>query len=198
MRGRLVVARRCRRSAIGVAVGPGAAHGRAGQGGTVGDRACGRRCCDHLGRACACGAAWSAARGGRAVGVSRRQGRAGEDERAALVRECREELGAGIVVGGRLGPDLVLANGWVLRLYLAGLEPGAEPVAGEHRAIRWLPADRLATWTGCRRTGSCCPDWPSPCACRTTPTPMPPSRLGPDVEVSRPVPAAARVSGSCA
>lgn len=69
----------------------------------------------------------------------------GEDERVALARECREELGAGIVVGDRLGPDLVLANGWVLRLYLARLVPGAEPVAGEHRAIRWLPADRLVT-----------------------------------------------------
>jgi 8-oxo-dGTP diphosphatase len=67
----------------------------------------------------------------------------GEDERVALARECREELAAGIVVGGRLGPDLVLANGWVLRLYLARLVPGAEPVAGEHRAIRWVSADRL-------------------------------------------------------
>ncbi|HEX3650753.1 MAG TPA: (deoxy)nucleoside triphosphate pyrophosphohydrolase, partial [Pseudonocardiaceae bacterium] len=68
----------------------------------------------------------------------------GESERAAVVRECREELAADVVVGGRLGPDLVLANGWLLRLYLATLAPGARPVAGEHRAVRWVPADRLA------------------------------------------------------
>lgn len=68
----------------------------------------------------------------------------GEDERAALVRECREELAAEVVVGGRLGPDLVLASGWLLRLYLARLAPGARPVAGEHRAVRWVPAGGLA------------------------------------------------------
>ncbi len=71
----------------------------------------------------------------------------GEDERVALARECREELGADVVVGDRLGPDLVLANGWVLRLYLATPVAGAEPVAVEHRAIRWLSPDRLATLT---------------------------------------------------
>ncbi|HEX5115827.1 MAG TPA: NUDIX domain-containing protein [Pseudonocardiaceae bacterium] len=68
----------------------------------------------------------------------------GEDERTALVRECREELAADVVVGGRLGPDLVLASGWLLRLYLATLAPGARPVAGEHRAVRWVPAGGLA------------------------------------------------------
>ena len=68
---------------------------------------------------------------------------AGEDERAALARECREELTADVVVGERLGPDLVLVNGWVLRLYLAELAPGAQPVAVEHRAIRWVSADEL-------------------------------------------------------
>lgn len=67
----------------------------------------------------------------------------GESERAALVRECREELAADIVVGGRLGPDLVLANGWLLRLYLATPAPDARFVAGEHRALRWVPAGRL-------------------------------------------------------
>ncbi|HVV24631.1 MAG TPA: NUDIX domain-containing protein [Pseudonocardiaceae bacterium] len=69
----------------------------------------------------------------------------GEDERAALVRECREELAADITVDERLGPDLVLANGWVLRLYLARLTNAASPTAGEHRAIRWATADRLPT-----------------------------------------------------
>jgi 8-oxo-dGTP diphosphatase len=68
----------------------------------------------------------------------------GEDERAALIRECHEELAADVVVTDRLGPDLVLANGWVLRIYLARLAPGAEPVATEHRAMRWVSADQLA------------------------------------------------------
>jgi 8-oxo-dGTP diphosphatase len=67
-----------------------------------------------------------------------------EDERAALVRECAEELAADVLVDDRIGPDLVLANGWVLRLYTVRLAPGAVPVAGEHRALRWVPADRLA------------------------------------------------------
>jgi 8-oxo-dGTP diphosphatase len=63
-----------------------------------------------------------------------------EDEPTALARECKEELAADIEVGERLGPDLVLPNGWVLRLYLATLVPGARPVAGEHRALRWVTA----------------------------------------------------------
>jgi 8-oxo-dGTP diphosphatase len=69
---------------------------------------------------------------------------ADEDERAALARECREELTADVVVGERIGPDLVLPSGWVLRLYLAELAPGAQPVAAEHRALRWVTADELA------------------------------------------------------
>lgn len=68
----------------------------------------------------------------------------GESEPAALARECAEELDADVLVGDRLGPDLVLAGGWLLRLYLATLAPGARPVAGEHRALRWVPGERLA------------------------------------------------------
>lgn len=67
----------------------------------------------------------------------------GEDERVALVRECREELAVDVTVGERIGPDLVLASGWVLRLYLATLEPGATPTADEHRALRWVPAAEI-------------------------------------------------------
>lgn len=62
----------------------------------------------------------------------------GEPEPAAVARECREELGVDIEVGERLGPDLILANGWVLRLYLARLASGQMPVAGEHRELRWV------------------------------------------------------------
>lgn len=68
---------------------------------------------------------------------------AGESERAAVVRECREELAADVVAGDRVGPDVVLPNGWLLRLYAAGLADGAEPVASEHRAVRWVSAGEL-------------------------------------------------------
>lgn len=68
----------------------------------------------------------------------------GESEQAALVRECVEELGAEVLVGERVGPDLVLPSGWLLRLRLATLAPGALPVAGEHRALRWVPGECLA------------------------------------------------------
>ena len=66
----------------------------------------------------------------------------GESEQAAVARECVEELGVRIGVGGRLGPDLVLANGWVLRVYTAELVDG-RPRAKEHRAVRWVTAGQL-------------------------------------------------------
>lgn len=66
----------------------------------------------------------------------------GEEERVALERECREELGADIVVADRIGPDLPLPGGRVLRLYTA--EVAGEPSALEHRALRWVPGAELA------------------------------------------------------
>ena len=69
---------------------------------------------------------------------------AGETEIAALRRECREELGADIAVGARIGPDLLIGRGAVLRIYLARLRPGTEVVpTGEHAQLRWLAADEL-------------------------------------------------------
>jgi len=68
---------------------------------------------------------------------------AGETERAALVRECREELGVDVRVGERLGDDLPTADGGaVLRVYAAELVAG-EPVAREHRSLRWLGSAEL-------------------------------------------------------
>jgi 8-oxo-dGTP diphosphatase len=67
----------------------------------------------------------------------------GEDERAALVRECREELGVEIAVGCRVGPDLPTeGTAGVLRAYACTVVSG-EPVAHEHRSVRWLAADEL-------------------------------------------------------
>ena len=68
---------------------------------------------------------------------------AGESEPAAVVRECREELGAEVRVTGRLGPDLPLPGG-VLRVHAAELAAGsAEPAALEHSALRWIGPDEL-------------------------------------------------------
>ncbi len=68
----------------------------------------------------------------------------GESEQEALVRECREELGVEIVVGERIGGDLVTAGGAVLRIYGARVVAG-EPDALEHRRLRWVAADELAS-----------------------------------------------------
>lgn len=70
----------------------------------------------------------------------------GETEVAALVRECVEELGVRVEVGGRVGVDVPMAHGRaVLRVYLARLLDSERPVALEHAELRWLAADELDT-----------------------------------------------------
>ncbi|HEY0699012.1 MAG TPA: (deoxy)nucleoside triphosphate pyrophosphohydrolase, partial [Micromonospora sp.] len=67
----------------------------------------------------------------------------GEDEVAALVRECAEELAVEVEIGVRVGGDVRMAHGRsVLRVYVARLLAG-EPVALEHAELRWLAADQL-------------------------------------------------------
>jgi 8-oxo-dGTP diphosphatase len=69
----------------------------------------------------------------------------GESEAAAVVRECREELGAEVVPTGRVSTDLPIDAG-VLRVHVARLAPGsAQPRALEHGALRWLGAAQLDT-----------------------------------------------------
>lgn len=69
----------------------------------------------------------------------------GENDIAALVRECREELGLPVTVGGRLGPDVALGGGTaVLRVYVCAIADTAEPQPAEHDLVRWLSADELA------------------------------------------------------
>jgi 8-oxo-dGTP diphosphatase len=64
----------------------------------------------------------------------------GESEAAAVVRECREELGTEVVVGDRLGTDLRIDAG-VLRVHVARLAVGApDPRALEHSGLRWVTA----------------------------------------------------------
>jgi len=70
----------------------------------------------------------------------------GESDVDALVRECAEELGVAVVAGAQVGPDVPLSGGAVLRVLAARLaDPLAEPVAREHRAVRWLGRDELDT-----------------------------------------------------
>jgi 8-oxo-dGTP diphosphatase len=66
-----------------------------------------------------------------------------EDEPAAVVRECREELGTEVVPGGRVGTDLPIAAG-VLRVYRARPAPDApEPRALDHAAVRWVDGTQV-------------------------------------------------------
>jgi 8-oxo-dGTP diphosphatase len=69
----------------------------------------------------------------------------GEDEVAALARECLEELGVRVSVGPRVGTDVLLGHGGaVLKVYAARLYDGDEPRLIEHQAMRWLAADELS------------------------------------------------------
>lgn len=64
----------------------------------------------------------------------------GESDEAALVRECREELGVDIALQERVGGDWALQPGYVLRVWTARIVAGtAEPI-DDHSALRWLPA----------------------------------------------------------
>ncbi len=77
----------------------------------------------------------------------------GESEAAAVVRECREELGTDVLVGGRLGTDLRIDAG-VLRVHVARLAPGApEPRPVEHSGLRWVTAAevRAVDWVDADR-----------------------------------------------
>lgn len=68
----------------------------------------------------------------------------GESDVEALVRECDEELGVLIEVGGRVGGDIRLAHGRaILRVYAARLLGAATPQALEHAELRWLGPDEL-------------------------------------------------------
>ncbi|KAB8191222.1 NUDIX domain-containing protein [Nonomuraea phyllanthi] len=64
----------------------------------------------------------------------------GESEAAALVRECREELGVEVTLGERVGGDWPLSAGYVMRVWLCTLAAGV-PEAREHLDLRWLGPD---------------------------------------------------------
>jgi 8-oxo-dGTP diphosphatase len=69
----------------------------------------------------------------------------GEDEVAALARECLEELGVRVHVGARVGTDVSLGHGRaVLRVYTAQLCGDEQPRLIEHQEMRWLAVDELS------------------------------------------------------
>jgi 8-oxo-dGTP diphosphatase len=65
----------------------------------------------------------------------------GEDDRAALVRECREELDIEVQVGRFLGA--ATADGLQIVLYAAELVAGNPQVRADHDELRWLPRGEL-------------------------------------------------------
>jgi 8-oxo-dGTP diphosphatase len=66
---------------------------------------------------------------------------AGESEQEGLRRECREELGVEVVLGDRLGPDLALPAGAVLRVWTG--RAAGEPVPLAHSKLRWVSAAEM-------------------------------------------------------
>ncbi|PXY21445.1 DNA mismatch repair protein MutT [Prauserella muralis] len=68
----------------------------------------------------------------------------GESETDAVRRECAEELSVAVVPGERVGADVALPGGKVLRVYGAVLADAVEPRAVEHRALRWVTGPELA------------------------------------------------------
>ena len=67
---------------------------------------------------------------------------AGESDADALIRELDEELGVEVVVGDRLGADVMLDGATTLRAYLVTLTGGTVQPR-DHSALRWVTADEL-------------------------------------------------------
>ncbi len=76
---------------------------------------------------------------------------AGEEERQALAREIREELGCDVEIGrllcrhGHCYPDLEVE----LAFYACSLAQDAEPRSLGAEALEWAPADGLADYDFC-------------------------------------------------
>lgn len=70
----------------------------------------------------------------------------GESEPDALARECEEELGVSVDVLDRVGPDVALPGGALLRCYFAQLRQGLSNLPGsssDHDELRWLAPGEL-------------------------------------------------------
>lgn len=65
----------------------------------------------------------------------------GESDEAALVRECREELGVEVRLGERVGGDWPMGTTAVLRVWTAGVVDGVPEPLEDHSELRWLAPD---------------------------------------------------------
>jgi 8-oxo-dGTP diphosphatase len=63
---------------------------------------------------------------------------AGESEQAALVRECREELGVSIGVEARIGPSVVIDDRFELHTWRVRLLSGEPAALQDHDELRWI------------------------------------------------------------
>jgi 8-oxo-dGTP diphosphatase len=61
-----------------------------------------------------------------------------EDDLAALVRECREELGVVIAPGRRVGGDWPMSGDALLRVWTATVAEGTPLALEDHSEVRWL------------------------------------------------------------
>ena len=62
----------------------------------------------------------------------------GEDDLAALVRECREELGVVISPVERIGGDWAMSGDATLRVWTATVAEGEPQALDDHSEVRWL------------------------------------------------------------
>jgi 8-oxo-dGTP diphosphatase len=67
----------------------------------------------------------------------------GESAHAAISRECREELGIDIVVGERLATQTLDTGAHLILFEAAVSDRSPDPVAHEHRQLRWLSKSEL-------------------------------------------------------
>jgi 8-oxo-dGTP diphosphatase len=68
---------------------------------------------------------------------------AGETPRAALIRECQEELGVTVEVGERLGEDILLGDRYLFQVFWCTIDSGAEIRLHDHDQLAWLGADEV-------------------------------------------------------
>lgn len=66
----------------------------------------------------------------------------GETDAEALARELLEELGVEVVVGERIGADVVIGDALILRAYQV-CQIGGMLAALDHDALRWVEASDL-------------------------------------------------------
>jgi 8-oxo-dGTP diphosphatase len=70
----------------------------------------------------------------------------GESEPAALGRELTEELGVVADIGERIPGEWPLADGWLLRVYLARITSGTPQPGEAHDALTWVAPDEAASF----------------------------------------------------